>query len=89
VTSQGTAPECSETGLSMAYDEGISKKWVQLLKEAAPSVSRVGLLRDASAPFNPKMHTDTEAAAATCVVNPHGVRLDRAKRPAPPILSGE
>jgi putative ABC transport system substrate-binding protein len=52
------------TGLSVAYDEGISKKWVQLLKEAAPSVSRVGLLRDASAPFNPKMHTDTEAAAA-------------------------
>jgi putative ABC transport system substrate-binding protein len=52
------------TGLSLAQNEGISKKWVQLLKEAAPRVSRVGLLRDASAPLQPKILTDTETAAA-------------------------
>ncbi len=53
------------TGLSIAYNEGIIKKWVQLLKEAAPNVSRIGLLRDASAPvLQPKILTDTETAAA-------------------------
>ena len=52
------------TGLSLAQNEGISKKWVQLFKEAAPRVSRVGLLRDASAPLQPKILTDTETAAA-------------------------
>jgi putative ABC transport system substrate-binding protein len=52
------------TGLSLAQNEGISKKWVQLLKEAASRVSRVGLLRDASAPLQPKVLTDTETAAA-------------------------
>ena len=53
------------TGLSMAFDEGISQKWVQLLKEVAPRVSRVGLLRDASvASRNPRMLTDTAKAAA-------------------------
>jgi putative ABC transport system substrate-binding protein len=53
------------TGLSIAFDEGIIKKWVQLLKEAAPKVSRLGLLRDARAPMlQPKVPTDTETAAA-------------------------
>jgi putative ABC transport system substrate-binding protein len=52
------------TGLSMAFDEGIIKKWVQLLKEAAPRVSRIGLLRDANASLQPKILTDTETAAA-------------------------
>ena len=52
------------TGLSMAFDEGISQKWVQLLKEAAPRVSRVGLLRDASATLNARLLTDTANAAA-------------------------
>jgi len=48
----------------MAFDEGISQKWVQLLKEAAPRVSRVGLLRDASATLNARLLTDTANAAA-------------------------
>ena len=52
------------TGLSLAQNEGLSKKWVQLLKEAAPKMSRVGLLRDVSAPLNPGHLTDTETAAA-------------------------
>ena len=52
------------TGLSFSYQEGISQKYVQLLKEAAPRVSRVGLLLDASAPLNRKMRTDTAKAAA-------------------------
>jgi len=52
------------TGLSMAFDEGISQKWVQLLKEVAPRVSRVGLLRDASAGLAPRLRTDAAKAAA-------------------------
>jgi putative ABC transport system substrate-binding protein len=52
------------TGLSMAFDEGIIKKWVQLLKEAAPKVSRIGLLRDGSALPQPRILTDIETAAA-------------------------
>jgi len=52
------------TGLSLAVDEGLSEKWVQLLKEVAPRVSRVGLLRDASTPPNPRMLADTAKAAA-------------------------
>ncbi len=51
------------TGLSMAFDEGIIKKWVQLLKEAAPRVSRIGLLRDGSAPPQARILTDIETAA--------------------------
>ncbi len=58
-------PGGNVTGLSMAFDEGISQKWVQLLKEVAPRVSRVGLLRDASvAGLNPRMLTDVAKAAA-------------------------
>jgi ABC-type uncharacterized transport system substrate-binding protein len=57
-------PGGNVTGLSLAQNEGLSKKWVQLLKEAAPKMSRVGLLRDVSAPLNPAHLTDTETAAA-------------------------
>jgi putative tryptophan/tyrosine transport system substrate-binding protein len=52
------------TGLSLAVDEGLSEKWVRLLKEVAPRVSWVGLLRDASTPPNPRMLADTAKAAA-------------------------
>jgi putative ABC transport system substrate-binding protein len=57
-------PGKNVTGLSLAQNEGLSKKWVQLLKEAAPKISRVGLLRDVSAPLNPGHLIDSETAAA-------------------------
>jgi putative tryptophan/tyrosine transport system substrate-binding protein len=56
-------PGGNVTGLSMVVEEGIGGKWVQLLKEAAPSVSRVAYLRDASTPSSASLMRDMQSAA--------------------------
>jgi putative ABC transport system substrate-binding protein len=51
------------TGLSMLYDVEFVKKGVQLLKEAAPSIARVGILRDAGWAGAAQWLPDLRAAA--------------------------
>jgi len=53
------------TGLSMAYNDGLAAKWLQLLKEAAPKVAHVGLLRDAAVPSSALLLKDMQTGART------------------------
>jgi putative ABC transport system substrate-binding protein len=54
----------------MAYEYGISAKWLELLKEIAPRVRRVAVLRDASIPQGVGEFAIIQAAASS-----HGVEL--------------
>ena len=56
-------PGGNVTGLSMVVEEGIGGKWVQLLKEAAPRVSRIAYLRDASTTWSASVMRDMRSAA--------------------------
>jgi putative ABC transport system substrate-binding protein len=51
------------TGLSFAFSEGFGGKWVELLAEAVPKVSRVAVLRHAASPLHPTYNKDLPAAA--------------------------
>jgi putative ABC transport system substrate-binding protein len=51
------------TGLSFAYEEGFGGKWVQLLKEAAPKVTRVAVLRHETDPASAWYWPDMQKAA--------------------------
>ena len=59
------------TGLALAVGEGFSGKWVELLKEAVPKVSRMALLRNPVHPLADVFLRETKNAGLA-----HGVRLD-------------
>jgi len=69
-------PGGNVTGLSVLIGGGLSGKWMDLLKEAAPNISRVGYVRDASNPltqqFLPEIQTVAQALGVT--VQALGVR---------------
>jgi ABC-type uncharacterized transport system substrate-binding protein len=50
------------TGPSSAVGSGFAGKWVELLKEAAPTISRVGYLRDPSNPVTRRLLPDVQIA---------------------------
>jgi ABC-type uncharacterized transport system substrate-binding protein len=62
-------PGGNVTGLSLLHGEGFSAKWVELLREAAPEISRVGYLRDPRNPLTarylPAMQTAARALGVT------------------------
>jgi putative ABC transport system substrate-binding protein len=55
---------------------GMSGKWLELLKEIAPRVTRVGIIRDAASPSGPAQFAAIQAVAPSLAVdvNPIGVR---------------
>jgi putative ABC transport system substrate-binding protein len=55
-------PGGSITGF-MSYEFSIAGKWLELLKEIAPGVTRVAVLRDASQPFATSMFAAMQAVA--------------------------
>jgi putative ABC transport system substrate-binding protein len=58
------------TGVALALGEGFSGKWVELLKEAAPKVGRVAVLRNPAHPLAEVFLRETQAAGRAL-----GVRL--------------
>jgi ABC-type uncharacterized transport system substrate-binding protein len=70
VTSLGR-PGGNATGLSFAFDQGFSAKWVELLKEAVPNVSRIAVLRN---PDNPAsgLYLNHMQTAARVLAAPRG-----------------
>jgi putative ABC transport system substrate-binding protein len=56
-------PGGNVTGVSMGIGERFAEKWVELLKEAAPQVSRVAVLWDPNRPAMRAILTATERAA--------------------------
>jgi len=52
------------TGAAFAYGEGFSRKWVELLKEAVPSITRVAVLADPAGPSTLHVHEMQSAAQA-------------------------
>jgi putative tryptophan/tyrosine transport system substrate-binding protein len=56
-------PGGNVTGVSMGIGEQFAEKWVELLKEAAPQVSRVAVLWDPTRPAMRAILTATERAA--------------------------
>lgn len=63
-------PGGNVTGFSLAFEEGLGGKWVQLLKEAVPKVSRVAVLRSATT-------SPAYLSALQSAVQALGVRLQR------------
>jgi len=62
------------TGLSN-MGEGISAKWMALLKEAAPKVTRVGVLRDPANSAHANMFREIEAAGQKLGISPVAVEI--------------
>ena len=63
-------PSGNVTGLSLGIGEGFAGKWLQLLKEAVPKLSRVGVLWNRANPGVATQVSDIQRAARTL-----GVRL--------------
>ena len=63
-------PGGNVTGLSLGIGEGFAGKWLQLLKEAVPKLSRVGVLWNRANPGVAPQVSDIQSAARTL-----GVRL--------------
>jgi putative tryptophan/tyrosine transport system substrate-binding protein len=57
-------PGGNATGLALIVDAGFMGKWVELLKEAAPRISRVGWLHDLNMPISTLYQSDLQTAAA-------------------------
>jgi putative tryptophan/tyrosine transport system substrate-binding protein len=68
-------PGGNATGFT-AFDYSISAKWLELLKEIAPSVKRIGILRDAGLTVGTAQFAATQAMAPTLgvEVTPIGIR---------------
>ena len=68
-------PGGNATGF-MSYEYSLSGKWLELLKEIAPRVTRVAVLRDVSTPTGPAQFGIIQAAAPSLgvEVNPVNVR---------------
>jgi putative tryptophan/tyrosine transport system substrate-binding protein len=64
-------PGGNVTGLSMGIGEQFAGKWVELLKEAAPQVSRVAVLWDPTRPAMRAILTATERAAQALGLRVH------------------
>jgi putative ABC transport system substrate-binding protein len=56
-------PGGNVTGLSVLIGEGLAGKWVDLLKEAAPNISRIAYMRDASNPLTKTFLPDIQTVA--------------------------
>ena len=59
------------TGVALAVGEGFSGKWVELLKEAVPKVTRTAVLRNPTHPLAEVFQRETQAAGKTL-----GLQLD-------------
>jgi len=70
------------TGLSNQA-EGISRKWLELLKEAAPATTRVGVLRDPRNVAHAKMWQEIEQAGRLLSVSAIALEARRADDLAP------
>jgi putative tryptophan/tyrosine transport system substrate-binding protein len=68
-------PGGNATGFT-AFDYSISAKWLELLKEIAPSVKRIGILRDAGLTVGTAQFAATQAMAPSLgvEVTPIGIR---------------
>jgi putative ABC transport system substrate-binding protein len=64
-------PGGNVTGVSMGIGEQFAEKWVELLKEAAPQVSRVAVLWDPTRPAMRAILTATERAAQAVGLRVH------------------
>jgi putative ABC transport system substrate-binding protein len=53
------------TGSATSLEDGFAGKWVQLLKEALPTASRVGVIHNPSNPSNVGYWRDIQTAAST------------------------
>ena len=62
----------------MSYEFSIAGKWLELLKEIAPGVSRVAVLRDASQPFATSLFAAMQAVAPSLGVEVSAVNLRNA-----------
>jgi putative ABC transport system substrate-binding protein len=71
------------TGVALAVGEGFSGKWVELLKEAAPRVTRSALLLNPKHPLAPVFQRETQAAGSAV-----GVKLDFFEARDPNELTG-
>ena len=76
-------PGGNVTGLSLGTAEGFAGKWLQLLKEAIPKLSRVAVLWNRANPVNTSQVHDIEAAARTL-----GVRLQLLEFRGPDQVEG-
>src|SRR3989442_9140398 len=56
-------PGGNVTGVSGLIGGGFVAKWMELLKQAAPRITRVWVLRDSRNPFNERFLPDLQAAA--------------------------
>jgi ABC-type uncharacterized transport system substrate-binding protein len=64
-------PGGNVTGVSMGIGEQFAEKWVELLKEAAPQVSRIAVLWDPTRPAMRAILTATERAAQALGLRVH------------------
>jgi ABC-type uncharacterized transport system substrate-binding protein len=71
------------TGVALAVGEGFSGKWVELLKEPAPRVTRSALLLNPKHPLAPVFQRETQAAGRAV-----GVKLDFFEARDPNELTG-
>ena len=62
--SQAARPGGNATGFA-AFETGIAAKWLQLLKEIAPQVTRVAVLRDPSVPAGSSPYGAVQVAASS------------------------
>ena len=70
-------PGGNATGF-MSYEYGLSGKWLELLKQIAPGVTRVAVLRDAAVPIGPVQFGVIQAVAPSfrVEVSPINMRRD-------------
>src|SRR5207302_11253789 len=74
-------PGGNMTGFSLAIEEQFAGKWLELLKEAAPPLSRVAYL------WNPTNHSSASSWKAMQELGPQlGVTLQSAELPDPKAL---
>src|SRR5262245_29418357 len=59
------------TGLSVAWGEGIKGKWVEFIKEAVPTASRIGVLVNSANPDHPAWFQEMDPTAARLNVKLH------------------
>jgi hypothetical protein len=53
IRARSTKPSCNAEHFSSNFEYGMSGKWLELLKEIAPRVTRVAVLRDPASPAGP------------------------------------
>ena len=59
------------TGVALGTEEGLAGKWVEFLRDAAPSITRVAVLRNPSARGTEARMKEMEAAASTSKLTLH------------------